>query len=45
MESDAADLEAVLTETIASRLSERQGRLVERDSSGSLERHKREGYF
>jgi len=45
MESDAADLEAVLTETIASRLSERQGRLVDRDSSGSLERHKREGYF
>jgi sulfate adenylyltransferase subunit 2 len=29
----------------ASRLSERQGRLIDRDGAASMERKKREGYF
>jgi len=29
----------------ASRSSERQGRAIDHDSSGSMERKKREGYF
>jgi sulfate adenylyltransferase subunit 2 len=30
---------------IATRRSERQGRLIDRDDAGSLERKMREGYF
>jgi len=45
IESAAADLAAVIAETESSRLSEREGRLGDRDSGGSLERQKREGYF
>ena len=45
VESNATDLAAVLAETMASRLSEREGRLGDRDSGGSLEKQKREGYF
>lgn len=45
IESTAADLAAVIAETESSRLSEREGRLGDRDSGGSLERQKREGYF
>lgn len=45
VESEATDLASVLTETMASRLSEREGRLGDRDSGGSLESQKREGYF
>lgn len=45
VESNAADLAAVTAETMASRLSEREGRLGDRDSGGGLERQKRAGYF
>jgi sulfate adenylyltransferase subunit 2 len=45
VESNATDLAAVIAETMASRFSEREGRLGDRDSGGSLERQKREGYF
>jgi sulfate adenylyltransferase subunit 2 len=30
---------------MTARLSERQGRLIDRDQSASMERKKREGYF
>lgn len=45
MESDARDVDAVIAEIAASRWSERQGRLIDRDEAASMERKKREGYF
>jgi len=45
MQSDAANLEAVVAETLAARKSERQGRLIDHDEAGAMERKKREGYF
>ena len=45
IESDAADLDAVVAETLASRVSERQGRLIDHDEAGAMERKKQEGYF
>jgi len=43
--SDAADLDAVIAETLSSRSSERQGRIIDFDQSASMEKKKREGYF
>jgi sulfate adenylyltransferase subunit 2 len=43
--STAATLEDILDELMTSRLSERQGRLIDSDSSGSMEKKKQEGYF
>jgi sulfate adenylyltransferase subunit 2 len=43
--SDATDLESVIEETLASRYSERQGRLIDHDDAGGMERKKQEGYF
>jgi sulfate adenylyltransferase subunit 2 len=45
VESEASDLPAVLAEMAASRLSERQGRLIDGDGAASMERKKQEGYF
>lgn len=45
IESDAETLEDVLAEMRASRLSERQGRLIDHDDSAAMEKKKREGYF
>lgn len=45
IESDAETLGAVLAEMRASRLSERQGRLIDHDDSAAMEKKKREGYF
>ncbi|MBW7850707.1 MAG: sulfate adenylyltransferase subunit CysD [Rhodospirillales bacterium] len=45
LESDAADVDAIIRETAAARSSERQGRLIDHDEEGSMERKKREGYF
>jgi sulfate adenylyltransferase subunit 2 len=45
IDSDAADIDAVLRETLLASSSERQGRLIDTDDGGSLERKKREGYF
>lgn len=45
VESEAADILAVLRETLASRSSERQGRMIDRDDGASLESKKRAGYF
>jgi sulfate adenylyltransferase subunit 2 len=43
--SDAASLEDIIAEMRASTTSERQGRLIDHDESGSMEKKKREGYF
>jgi len=45
IESDAADLESVIAETLAAHVSERQGRLIDHDEAGAMERKKQEGYF
>ncbi|MBB4199958.1 sulfate adenylyltransferase small subunit [Rhodoblastus sphagnicola] len=45
IESDAATLEDIIVEMRASKNSERQGRLIDFDESGSMEKKKREGYF
>ena len=45
VESDATDLESVVTETLGARTSERQGRLIDHDSAGAMEKKKQEGYF
>jgi sulfate adenylyltransferase subunit 2 len=45
IESDADTLEAVIAETFNARSSERQGRLIDTDAPGSMEKKKQEGYF
>ena len=45
IESEATDLEAVVTETLDARVSERAGRLIDHDEAGAMEMKKREGYF
>ncbi len=45
VESEASTLEAIVDEMLATRTSERQGRLIDRDVSGSMEKKKTEGYF
>jgi sulfate adenylyltransferase subunit 2 len=45
IESDADTLPAIIRELEATRLSERQGRVIDFDQSGSMERKKAEGYF
>ena len=45
IESDAADLDSIVKETLAAATSERQGRAIDRDEAGSMEKKKREGYF
>ncbi len=44
-ESDADTLEAIVAEMLVARTSERQGRMIDHDVSGSMEKKKREGYF
>ncbi len=43
--SEAADLDSVIAEMRASTASEREGRLIDQDESGAMEKKKREGYF
>ncbi|MFC5345555.1 sulfate adenylyltransferase subunit CysD [Brevundimonas staleyi] len=43
--SDADTLDAVIAELRSSRVSERQGRLIDADETASMEKKKREGYF
>ena len=43
--SNAGTLPEIIAEMRASRTSERQGRLIDHDESGSMEKKKREGYF
>ena len=46
IESEAASVEAIIAEMLVSSTSERQGRLIDRDSgSASMEKKKQEGYF
>jgi sulfate adenylyltransferase subunit 2 len=45
IESDATSLEDIISEMRASTTSERQGRLIDTDEAGSMEKKKREGYF
>ena len=45
VESAADTLDAIIAETLAARRSEREGRLIDHDGEGSMERKKREGYF
>jgi sulfate adenylyltransferase subunit 2 len=45
VESEAETLEDILIELIHARQSERQGRKIDTDSSGSMEKKKQEGYF
>lgn len=45
MESEAETLTDILLEIINARQSERQGRKIDTDSSGSMEKKKQEGYF
>jgi sulfate adenylyltransferase subunit 2 len=43
--SDAVTVDDVIAEMQASKVSERQGRIIDHDDSGSMEKKKREGYF
>ena len=45
VESSADTLEKIVAEVEQSTLSERQGRLIDSDSAGSMEKKKKEGYF
>ena len=45
VESDADTLPAIIREMLDTRQSERQGRLIDFDEEGSMEKKKREGYF
>src|SRR5262245_42766972 len=45
IESRAATVAEIVRETLAARTSERQGRLIDHDGAGSMERKKQEGYF
>jgi sulfate adenylyltransferase subunit 2 len=45
VESSAATLPEIIEEMLRSRTSERQGRVIDRDSIGSMEKKKQEGYF
>ena len=45
VESTATDIENVVAETLSARTSERQGRLIDHDQSGAMEKKKQEGYF
>lgn len=45
VESEADTLPAIIEELIAARTSERQGRVIDHDQAGSMEKKKQEGYF
>jgi sulfate adenylyltransferase subunit 2 len=45
IESDAATLAEIVEEMFSATTSERQGRLIDHDEVGSMEKKKREGYF
>ncbi|MFN0153301.1 MAG: sulfate adenylyltransferase subunit CysD [Gaiella sp.] len=45
VESDADTLPAIIQEMLLARTSERQGRVIDHDATGSMERKKQEGYF
>jgi sulfate adenylyltransferase subunit 2 len=45
VESTADTLPAVIQEMLLTTTSERQGRVIDHDSTGSMEKKKQEGYF
>jgi len=45
VESDAATLPEIIQEMLLTKTSERQGRLIDADQAGSMEKKKIEGYF
>jgi sulfate adenylyltransferase subunit 2 len=45
IDSEADTLEGIVQEMLVARTSERQGRMIDKDVSGSMEKKKREGYF
>jgi sulfate adenylyltransferase subunit 2 len=45
IESDADTLPAIIQEMLLTTTSERQGRVIDHDSTGSMEKKKQEGYF
>ena len=45
IESEATTLEEIVAEMLIARTPERQGRLIDHDEAGSMEKKKREGYF
>lgn len=45
VESNASDIESVVAETPNAQTSERQGRLIDHDQVGAMEKKKQEGYF
>jgi sulfate adenylyltransferase subunit 2 len=45
IESEATTLPEIIQEMLLAKFSERQGRLIDFDSAGSMEQKKREGYF
>jgi sulfate adenylyltransferase subunit 2 len=45
IESDADTVEAIVTEMLTARTSEREGRLIDNDEKASMEKKKKEGYF
>ena len=44
-ESNATTVEEIIIELLDSKYSERQGRLIDNDQIGSMEKKKQEGYF
>lgn len=45
IESEADTLGGIIQEMLLATTSERQGRLIDSDSAGSMEKKKQEGYF
>ena len=45
IESEATTLPEIIQEMLLAKSSERQGRVIDHDSAGSMEQKKREGYF
>ena len=45
VESSAASVSDIILELLASRASEREGRAIDKDQIGSMEKKKQEGYF
>jgi sulfate adenylyltransferase subunit 2 len=45
VESTAATLPDIIREMLLTKNSERQGRLIDHDQAGSMEKKKQEGYF
>jgi sulfate adenylyltransferase subunit 2 len=45
IESDADTLPGIIEEMLRTRLSERQGRVIDFDAAASMEKKKQEGYF